>query len=52
MLDIPALWMFGGKDNTLPVSLSIERLDRSFLAIAGLRTDLASFASNDLGCSR
>jgi pimeloyl-ACP methyl ester carboxylesterase len=27
MLDIPALWMFGGKDDTLPVSLSIERLE-------------------------
>ena len=27
MLDIPALWMFGGKDDTLPVWLSIERLE-------------------------
>jgi len=27
MLGIPALWIFGGKDDTLPVPLSVERLE-------------------------
>ena len=27
MLDIPGLWIFGGKDDTVPVPLSIERLE-------------------------